>query len=221
MLELPRKYIVMASKSWGRAISGPVLVTVGLILLACQLSIRDSRIAELVLKVCSWSSLSIAGLMVFIAQYEVWKEEHAARTKVEAELTSKADVRGITRIEISGRNPYKDQTKTGSRFRCDCDCSNHGKTECEIGEIWAWIEPPGRKTDSGVVKPHKFAIYDSIPPQVVGPGRAFRYQHEFVVEGISPEELRAAEVVVVLKDGLDNDYKTDTRISPRFLVEGL
>ena len=66
----------MVSKSWGRAISGPVLAIVGLILLICQLTITDSKTASGVLKYLSWGTLGIAALMVFVAQYETWKAEY-------------------------------------------------------------------------------------------------------------------------------------------------
>jgi hypothetical protein len=52
---------------------------------------------------------------------------------------------------------------------------------------------------------------------VVQAGRAFRYQIDLIAD-LFPEELRTAEIKVVLKDSLKNEYPTDTRVSPRFLT---
>ena len=117
MLNLPREYVVMVVKSWGRAISGPVLAVVGLILLVAHLSITDSQLATNVLKYCSWATLTIAGLMIFIAQYEAWRDEHSAKETLERRLLPKAIIRNLTPrvwpagqagVSVTGKEYYFD-----------------------------------------------------------------------------------------------------------------
>lgn len=86
MLSIPRKYVVMVSKSWGRAISGPILAVVGLVLLLLQLTIHDSTQAELALKIGAWVTLGISALMIWVAQYEVWKQQKETTEQRDAEL---------------------------------------------------------------------------------------------------------------------------------------
>jgi len=73
----------MVAKSWGRAISGPILAGVGLILLILQQMITNSETATCAPKCGAWITLSIAAVMIFVSQYDVWKEEHAARLVAE------------------------------------------------------------------------------------------------------------------------------------------
>jgi len=97
VLELPRKYTAMVAKSWGRAISGPILAVVGLILLVLQLSMSNTTQAALALKVGAGVTLAIAAVLVFVAHYEVWRTEREKRINVEQELEqrkSRADIRG-------------------------------------------------------------------------------------------------------------------------------
>ena len=96
MLSLPGKYFVMVAKSWGRAVSGPVLAVMGLILSAVQIKITDNQLAANVLKYCSWSTLAIAGLMIFVAQYEVWRDERSVKEALERRLLPKAIIRNLT-----------------------------------------------------------------------------------------------------------------------------
>jgi hypothetical protein len=97
MLALPRRYIVTVAKSWGRAISGPVLALLGLVLLICQATITDSQMATAVFKYLSWTTLGAAGLMIFVAQYEVWKQELEAKIKTEEDLTRRVAPKAIIR----------------------------------------------------------------------------------------------------------------------------
>jgi len=87
---------VIVSGSWGRAISGPILVIIGLILLICQMAIKDGRAATAVFGYLSWATLTAAGLMVFVAQYEAWRQEHNAREELTARLAPKAVIRNLT-----------------------------------------------------------------------------------------------------------------------------
>ena len=68
----------MVAKSWGRAISGPVLGVCGLGLLAVQQIMHDPKDADFVRDI-GWVVLGIAGLMVIVAQFDVWREEHLKR----------------------------------------------------------------------------------------------------------------------------------------------
>lgn len=76
----------MVSKSWGRAISGPALAVVGLVLLVMQLVITDAPTASKVLRWGSWFTLGLAAVMIFVAQYDAWKQQCEARAGAEAKL---------------------------------------------------------------------------------------------------------------------------------------
>lgn len=96
MLSLAAKYFVLVTKAWGRAISGPVLVVVSLLLLIAQLSIKDNTLAVAVLKYSSWATLAVAGAMIFVAQYRVWKEDREVKEALERRLLPKAIIRNLT-----------------------------------------------------------------------------------------------------------------------------
>jgi hypothetical protein len=117
MLSLPGKYFVMVAKSWGRAVSGPVLAGVGLILSAVQIKITDNQLAANVLRYCLWSTLAIAGLMIFVAQYEVWRDERSVKEALERRLLPKAIIRNLTPrvwpagqggVSVTGKEYYFD-----------------------------------------------------------------------------------------------------------------
>jgi len=71
----------MAAKSWGRAVSGPILAVVGLFLLVLQQTIKKEADVAQALKYGAWATLGIAVFMIFVAQYEVWKHEREEREK--------------------------------------------------------------------------------------------------------------------------------------------
>lgn len=89
----------MVAKSWGRAISGPILAGVGLILLILQQMITNSETATCAPKCGAWITLSIAAVMIFVSQYDVWKEEHAARLVAEDRLIPRLVIRDLARRE--------------------------------------------------------------------------------------------------------------------------
>jgi len=81
----------------GRAISGPALAIIGLILIVCQLTITDSEQATKVFKYLSWATLGAAGVMIFVSQYEVWKEEREEKETLEQKTNSKVLIRSLRR----------------------------------------------------------------------------------------------------------------------------
>src|SRR5262245_30931912 len=114
MLALPRKYVTVVAKSWGRAISGPVLGIVGLILLAIQQTIHEASLAEKAVRWSAWVTLGTAALMIMVSQYEVWKEEYQSRIKFENALNAAADLRGVIRVSFWSGNPYQHLNQEGS-----------------------------------------------------------------------------------------------------------
>ena len=94
----------MVRKSWGRAIAGPIFAAVGLLLLLLQRLITDSKIADIALKWGAWATLAIAAAMIWVAQYELWKQEREARIKAEDRLKPKAIIRNLaSRIWPAGQ----------------------------------------------------------------------------------------------------------------------
>ena len=81
----------MVSKSWGKAISGPVLAVAGLVLLVMQSVITDAPTATKVLKCGSWLTLGLAAIMIFVAQYDAWADQRQAKIGAEAQLKSTLD----------------------------------------------------------------------------------------------------------------------------------
>ena len=116
MFTLAWEYIVMVAKSWGRAISGPILALAGLALLLAQQTVDGPKAAD-ILRTLGWGVLGTAVLMIFVAQYEVWKHEHAARVKAEERLKPKAIIRNLTaRVWPAGQAGV---TVTGKEYYFD------------------------------------------------------------------------------------------------------
>jgi hypothetical protein len=92
----------MVSKSWGRAISGPVLAVVGLGLLILQQMTTNNETATIALKCGAWLTLGIAAVMILVSQYKVWKEDHIARLNAEDRLVPRLVVRDLVRREWGG-----------------------------------------------------------------------------------------------------------------------
>jgi hypothetical protein len=90
-----RRYSVLVLKSWGRAISGPVLAIAGLVLLLAQQTVDGPQAAN-TLKMLGWGVLGTAALMVVVAQYQVWKSEREARIEAENRLKPRAIIGNLT-----------------------------------------------------------------------------------------------------------------------------
>jgi hypothetical protein len=202
----------MVSKSWGRAISGPVLAFVGLVLLVCQLTVHDSMTAELVLKIGSWITLGIAALMIYVAQYEVWKAEHELRIEKENELNRKADMRGVIAVEVGSTNSAQDHSLPGGFVRYNCECANHGMASCQITQIWVKIVSPGD---------HMLAIPTKIEPQNIDHGKVFRHIHALAIRELSADQLRGSNIMVSLVDSMGHHHMgTKTVMSNRIASGG-
>jgi len=198
MSHASRRYALMAGKAWGRAIAGPVLAFAGLVLLALQLVFPNSH---RVLQWGGWSLIGIAGVMGFAAQYELWSQEHEARCKAEDELNAEADIRGIVWAKPLPGNPNADQSKPASNLRLDCQCANHGRKSCEISFIRLVIANPAKPD----FKPDTCPLQS---PETVNPGKSFRYAGTFYISGLTPDELAASTITVVLVDSLGTEYRS-------------
>jgi hypothetical protein len=162
--------------------------------------------------------LAITVIALWEGAYRVWHREcqHHERTSQQltealTKLGERADMQGEIVIMISPHNPYQDQTRIGSLMQYSCDCSNHGKVPCEISKVRVHITPPNGAW---------FEDLRDLVPQVVGPGRAFRFRESCVVPGVSPRDLRQSQITVILVDSLGVRYQnTVTKISPALLME--
>jgi hypothetical protein len=181
----------MAAESWGRAISGPVLGVAGLGLLAAQQTITDPKAAS-VLRLCGWGVLVIAGLMIFVAQYEVWKQEYEARAKAQAELDANAEVRGQVRIYCQGGTPA--ETNIGFRV----EVANYGRQPCEIVTIKATIVLAER-TFTRVTNLHRPSIKE------LTHGRSFIESSGMVIP-LSLDDVLKCNVSFSLVDALGNEH---------------
>jgi hypothetical protein len=88
MFKTVREYIVMVSKIWAKAIAGPALALVSIILLLGQqviFNVPNSRFSI----IAGWITLGVAILLIFQAQYEAWKMQREARIKAEIEKRTK------------------------------------------------------------------------------------------------------------------------------------
>jgi hypothetical protein len=100
----------------------------GLILVVCQLTVTDSHSATAVFKYLSWATLGAAALLIFVAQYDVWKEE---REKYETELAkySSPDIKGEAfafHALSYGDGIRHDEIKScGGRLQFDITICNH------------------------------------------------------------------------------------------------
>jgi hypothetical protein len=207
MLKRPRKYVWMVVKSWGKSISGPVIGGIGLILIAVQLGVEGAPRISAILRWGEWTTLYVAGLFVLVAQYDVWREEQEGRAKAEDALNAAADIRGDIWVQLSKVNPFADQTNPGSALGYTCDCSNHGRVTCQINKVRINVKPP---------KGLAFNLMQDLAiPEEVEHGRAFKYQSDCAVHGISPEGLRVCTIDIRLIDSLGREYpNTVTRMSP-------
>jgi hypothetical protein len=203
MFALPWKYIIVASKSWGKAIAGPLFAGVGLLLIALQ---QTKTTADLVPKWGAWITLALAAVAIFIAQYRVWKQEYEARCTADTELSSQADMQGTIWVSVSDTNPNSDQTRAGSSLRYSCRCANHGRKTCQINRALIHIRPVGKQAGP-------FNVMDFLLPSSV---KTVPHGEEFVYEGgahiphLMPPELKQAEISVYLIDSLDVEYRTIT-----------
>jgi hypothetical protein len=206
MFSLPWKYAVTAAKSWGRAISGPVLGVVGIGLLGLQQAMKDAPTAALWLNRGGWITLATAGVMILVAQYEVWKEEYEAKLKAQTELNSEANIQGTVDV-FPIDNPY------GLGFQCNC--ANHGRKPCQISRIVFRA-----RLNDGQEIHRNIRLWD---PAV----KTVAYGERFGESGsirISEEEatrvaLRRAEITVYLVDSLGIEYH-NIRTEPQFPDSG-
>ena len=89
----------MVSKIWAKAIAGPALALVSIILLLGQqviFNVPNSRFSI----IAGWITLGVAILLIFQAQYEAWKMQREARIKAEIELNAEADMQGTILVTV-------------------------------------------------------------------------------------------------------------------------
>ncbi|HXM60167.1 MAG TPA: hypothetical protein VN950_04870 [Terriglobales bacterium] len=84
----------MVAKLWGKQISGPILAVVALVLgfLAAHYA-NDAEVGVKLVKVSALITGGVSVLLIFVAQYEAWKNEREA-LEGEKKRQSGSDVRG-------------------------------------------------------------------------------------------------------------------------------
>ena len=208
MLQLAKCYLIMVVKSWGKAISGPVLVVLSLLFTALQLGTEGDDRAAMALKAAAWGTLIAAGIMVFTAQYEVWKEEYQQRASAEDLLNAKADVRGKVLAKILLFNPAKDPSGVGSGLVYTLDCANHGKARCELRALRLIL------TGTDFSEPY---FRDQPLPQAtfIDPGQGWSVDGEtFYIPNVEQNALRRSVVSFRLVDSLGIEYsKIDVKVN--------
>jgi hypothetical protein len=75
----PKEYILKVSNLWGKAISGPVLAVISLVLLLIQQTITNETTTTGLLKWGAWLTLGMALYLVMVAQYKAWREQWLER----------------------------------------------------------------------------------------------------------------------------------------------
>lgn len=191
------EYLVLVSKLWGKEISGPVLVLIGLALLAAEQLVTDQQTAAVVLKASAALTLSAAIVLFFSAQYKAWRDEHEARTLAELKLNAAADVRG----EIWVLVPQSPEVAGNCMLRYGCDCANHGRKECQLSSALIEVHPP--------LKPW-FNVLDRFPPQsvrTIAPGEQFRYEGIVPIPKLTCAELDRSDVTIILTDSIGVQYR--------------
>ncbi len=117
----------MTASSWGRAISGPVLALAGLVLLFAQQTV-DGPKAAAILRELGWGVLATALVMVFVAQYEVWKRGYEANQELSARLLPRAVIENLTPrvwpvgqggVSVTGKEYYYDIVNTSEAESLD------------------------------------------------------------------------------------------------------
>ena len=146
------------------------------------------------------ASAALAAFLFFVASYLAWKEQHDALSKAEAELNAEADIRGTIWAKSDEQNPYSDQSRRGSILHYVCDCANHGRKSCQINQARLVFHPPNDRTSFESIDRFPFA-------STVAPGDQFRYQGQFLVDGVTSIELQQCRVEVYLMDSLRVEYR--------------
>jgi hypothetical protein len=196
MLKLLKVYVVMVSKSWGKAISGPVLAVISLVLLFLQQTVRNETTAARLLKWGAWLTLGMAFVLVLVAQYKVWKEEHEGRCKAEAELNTEADMRGTIWVTVQGGHVPAVQVNS--------DCSNHGRTSCEISKLTFVVSHPD-------LPEHKVTVpLAAASVQTVAYGKKFNLSEPVQLADLTIYQLKQSDVQVHLVDSLGVEYPNTT-----------
>jgi len=112
-----RGYLELVGKSWGTAISGPVLALLGLALLVVQSTMGEGPRVQGIVKILSWITLAAAVLLIPKAQYDVWKAERERAETAEDRLIPKAIIRNLTPrvwppgqggVSVTGKEYYFD-----------------------------------------------------------------------------------------------------------------
>ena len=201
-----KRYIQLVASSWGKSVSGPFFAVLTFGLLIWQLIVKDPATAPNVVVWGYWLTLGAAIFFILIAQFKVWRAEHKALVEAEDKLNAAADMRGPIWIQLSAVNPNADQTKPASALGYTFDCSNHGKVPCELNKVIVKLVPPDGRGFN--------LIQDLHIPQVIEPGRAFKYQATCAVQGVSVEDLRKTKITVYAVDSLGTEYQhTETKVT--------
>jgi hypothetical protein len=113
-----RDYLVIVVKLWSKHLAGPAFAVFSLVLLAIQKSFRDAPALARAAHWGAWITLSMALLLVFVAQYDAWSLERA-RYEEEASKSERPRILGeASNFRLTGHYGSNDGKPYGD-FSCD------------------------------------------------------------------------------------------------------
>jgi hypothetical protein len=148
------------------------------------------------------SSLVLGWIFFFVASYRVWKRQYDARMKAEAELNSKADIRGTITITLMEHDPTSYPNPLLSGLRLKCNCTNHGMTACEISKAAIVL------SDADGKQLHRFD--HPIAAKTVEPNRQYTCESTRWFSGLLFSELNESSINIYLMDSIGKEYTNIT-----------
>jgi hypothetical protein len=192
------KYVVTVFRVYKTHVSGWLLaiVAIGLTIASAAVQNDPSR-AAMVVRWAAWLTSGAAIWLVFVAQYDAWKQERDAKQVALDELDQEADMRGTIYIW-----PGQGGVRPEARIQFKCDCANYGRKTCQITKIFFDVDTE----DRGLFR---FELPLSVPSvKVVEHGIQYQESGHVYVPNTTVASFASATVDAGLIDSLGTQYKS-------------
>jgi len=191
------EYVVTVFGAYKSHVSGWLLAIVAIgLTIAAAFFVDDPSKSAMVIRWAARITGVAAIWLIFVAQYDAWRQEREAKQKALDELNKEADMQGTVFVF-----PVDSGDRTEGKLAFSCECANYGRKPCQISRIVFNV-----RRASGESFRKVFPLYEPAVKKVDHAER-FHLDGQFFFSELKPEEMAATVFSVGLMDSLGQEYR--------------
>ncbi len=195
------EYVVTVFRVYKTHVSGWLLaiVAIGLTIAAAVVQ-GDQSTAASVVKWAAWLTGGAAIWLVFVAQYDAWRQEREAKQTALDELSKDANMHGTIYVW-----PAPSYPRPEGRIQFKCDCANLGRKSCQITKIFFDID-----VDKRTGFRFEFPFFEP-RVKVVEHERQYQESGTLFIANTTPDSIIHSVISAGLIDSVGKEYKANIR----------